>query len=144
MKRFPTFFHPLILAALLIGGGSLLTATAQQDAASPDAAQDDSTAMLRHVVMFEFKESSSEADVQKVVDAFRALPKKIPQIADFEYGTNNSPEGLNDGLTHAFLVSFKTEKDREIYLPHEAHKAFVEVLKPHLKKVVVIDYWADK
>jgi hypothetical protein len=99
--------------------------------------------LLRHVVMFKFKDASSDAEVQKVVDAFRALPEKIPQIHDFEYGTNNSPEGLADGFTHCFLVTFKSEEDRAVYLPHEAHKAFVEVLKPHLDKVMVIDYWAQ-
>ncbi|MFG0263746.1 MAG: Dabb family protein, partial [Rhodopirellula sp. JB055] len=78
------------------------------------------------------------------VDAFRNLPNEIPEIADFEFGTNNSPEGLNEGLTHCFLVTFESEEDREAYLPHPAHLAFVEVLKPHLEKVVVIDYWADK
>lgn len=107
----------------------------------PFAADDDGK-LLRHVVMFQFKESSSEKEVQQVVDAFRALPGKISQIADFEYGTNNSPEKLNDGLTHCFLVTFKTEKDREAYLPHTAHKEFVEVLKPHLEKVLVFDYWS--
>lgn len=100
--------------------------------------------LLRHVVMFQFKESSSEADVKGVVDAFRALPSKISQIADFEYGTENSPEGLAGGLTHIFLVTFKSEEDRAAYLPHPAHKAFVEILKPHLEKVTVVDYWATK
>jgi hypothetical protein len=41
-------------------------------------------------------------------------------------------------------VTFTSEKDREIYLPHPAHKAFVDVLKPYLDKVLVIDYWAGK
>jgi len=100
--------------------------------------------LLRHVVMFQFKDSSSETDVKTVVDAFRALPTKIPQIADFEYGTNNSPEGLAGGLTHLFLVTFKSEEDRTAYLPHAAHLAFVEVLKPHLENVTVLDYWASK
>lgn len=98
--------------------------------------------MLRHVVLFQFKETSSKEDVQKVVDGFRALKSKISQIADFEYGVNNSPEGLNNGLTHCFLVTFKTEKDRDEYLPHPAHKAFVDLLKPHLEKATVLDYWA--
>lgn len=100
--------------------------------------------LLRHVVMFQFKESSSTEDIAGVVEAFRALPGKIPQIADFEYGTDNSPEKLADGLSHCFLVTFKSEADREVYLPHPAHLAFVDVLKPHLEKVVVIDYWASK
>ena len=104
---------------------------------------DKSEKQLRHVVMFKFKDDSSEADVQKVVDAFRQLPSQIPQIASFEFGTNNSPEGLADGFTHCFLVTFKSEADREVYLPHPKHKAFVDVLKPHLAKVLVVDYWAS-
>lgn len=98
--------------------------------------------MLRHVVIFKFKETSSASDVKKVEDAFRALPGRIKEINAFEWGTNNSPENLAQGFTHCFFVSFKSEKDRETYLPHPAHKEFVEILKPHLDKVMVIDYWA--
>ncbi len=100
--------------------------------------------MLRHVVLFQFKSASSEADIQGVVDAFAALPSKISEIADFEYGVDNSPEGLSGGLTHCFLVTFNSEADRDAYLPHPAHQAFVEVLKPHLEKATVVDYWAKR
>jgi Stress responsive A/B Barrel Domain len=100
--------------------------------------------LLRHVVLFKFKDTSSAADIKKVEDAFRALPAQIKQIKSFEWGTNNSPENLNQGFTHCFFVSFASEKGREVYLPHPAHQAFVEVLKPHLDKVLVIDYWTDK
>tara|TARA_R110002095_G_scaffold61313_1_gene51894 strand:- start:485 stop:907 length:423 start_codon:yes stop_codon:yes gene_type:complete len=128
------------LVAIVAFAGAVLMVTSTR----PVAADSSDSKHLRHVVMFQFKDASSEQDVQKVVDAFRALPKKIPVIADFEFGTNNSPEGLEDGFTHCFLVTFKSEADREVYLPHEAHQAFVEVLKPHLEKVMVIDYWAGK
>ncbi len=58
------------------------------------AAKDEESKLLRHVVLFKFKDSASEADVKKVVDAFREnCLSKIPAVADFEYGTNNSPEG---------------------------------------------------
>jgi hypothetical protein len=100
--------------------------------------------LLRHVVIFKFKDSASAADIKKVEDAFCELPSKIKQIKAFEWGKNNSPENLNQGFTHCFFVSFASEKDREIYLPHPAHQAFVEVLKPHLDKALVIDYWAEK
>lgn len=103
-----------------------------------------STSSLRHVVLFSFKSTSSAADVKSVEDAFKKLPSQIKEIKDFEWGKNNSPEGINQGFTHCFLVTFTSEKDREVYLPHPAHKAFVEVLKPHLDKVLVIDYWAGK
>lgn len=102
----------------------------------------ESATMLRHVVLFKFKETSSEADVQKILAEFELLPKKIPQIAAFEWGTNNSPENLADGFTHCFFISFKSEKDRDAYLPHAEHLAFVDIVKPHLEKVLVVDYWA--
>ena len=120
----------------------LLAITSMQVAAVGSEAKSE-TKKLRHVVMFGFNVSSTEADIQHVVDEFAKLPSKIDSIVDFEHGVNNSPEGLNDGLTHCFLVTFADEAGREAYLPHPAHKAFVEVLKPHMAKAVVLDYWAE-
>jgi hypothetical protein len=100
--------------------------------------------MLRHVVLFKFKDSSTPAQVKEVEDAFRALPSKIKQIKSLEWGKNNSPEGLDQGFTHAFFVTFESEADRAIYLPHPDHKAFGKVLGPHLDKVLVVDYWTQE
>ena len=97
--------------------------------------------VLRHVVLFGFKETSSPEDVQKVVDAFKALPSKISEIKGFEWGINSSPEGLNQGLTHAFTLTFHSDADRDAYLPHPAHKEFGGIVGPHLDKVTVVDYW---
>lgn len=99
---------------------------------------------LRHVVLFKFKDESSPEEIQKVVDAFMELPDKIEIIQDIEWGTNNSPEGLAQGFTHCFFVTFASEEDRDIYLPHPEHKAFVDILGPHLDKVLVVDYWAKR
>lgn len=101
-----------------------------------------SDSLLRHVVLFKFKDGTSEKDIKKVEDAFSALPSKIPEILGYEWGLNNSPEGLEKGFTHCFFLSFKSEEDRAVYLPHPDHKAFGEVLGPHLDDVLVIDYWA--
>jgi hypothetical protein len=103
-----------------------------------------SNQVLRHVVMLKFKDGTSAADVKKVEDAFRALPSKIKEIQSLEWGTNNSPENLNQGFTHCFFLTFNSEQDRAVYLPHPAHKAFGDVLGPHLDKVLVVDYWANK
>jgi Stress responsive A/B Barrel Domain len=97
--------------------------------------------VLRHVVLFKFTDTSAPEDVKKIEDAFLGLPGKISQIKDYEWGTNTSPENLNQGLTHCFFVTFHSDKDRDDYLVHPDHQAFVEVLKPHLDKVTVIDYW---
>lgn len=99
-------------------------------------------APYRHVVLFKFKDNAAPAEVKKVEDAFLALEAKIPQIQDLEWGTNVSPEGLSNGFTHCFLVTFRSKSDLEIYLPHPDHKAFVGVLQPVLDKVLVVDYVA--
>ncbi|MBW3468599.1 Dabb family protein [Arthrospiribacter ruber] len=99
---------------------------------------------LRHVVLFKFKDEASEEDVQKVVDAFMALPDKIDEIKAIEWGTNNSPEGLDQGFTHCFFLTFASEEDRDAYLPHPDHKEFGSILRPHLDKVLVVDYWAKR
>ena len=101
----------------------------------------ESEKMLRHVVLFKFKDSSTPAQVKEVEDAFLALPSKIKEIKSLEWGTNNSPENLNQGYTHCFFVTFDSEEDRAAYLPHPDHKAFGAILGPHLDKVLVVDYW---
>lgn len=100
--------------------------------------------MLRHVVLFQFKADATPEQIKTVEDAFKALPSKIKEIKDLEWGTNNSPERLNEGLTHCFFVTFASEEDRATYLPHPDHKAFGAVLTPILQKVVVVDYWSNK
>jgi len=96
---------------------------------------------LRHVVLFKFKDSATAGDISTVEQAFSELPALIDEIKGYEWGINNSPEGLDKGFTHCFLMSFDSEADRSAYLPHPAHLAFVEVLKPHLDDVLVMDYW---
>lgn len=96
--------------------------------------------LLRHIVLFKFKKEVSAGDVDKIVTAFTNLPAEIQEIADYESGTNNSPEKLEKGFTHAFLVSFKTVKERDLYLPHPSHKKFVKLLGGKLDDVLVFDF----
>lgn len=132
MKRF-------LITALLTGLFTQVTAPL-----SPAAKAEQASPRLRHVVLFKWKADTSPEKVREIEQAFAALPTKIKTIVDFEWGTNNSPEGLAQDFTHCFFVTFSDEAGRSAYLPHPAHKAFVELMKPHLDKVLVIDYWAGK
>ena len=123
----------LVFALVLVASG-----------AKKPAEKDPSVGKLRHVVLFKFKDGTKAEDVKKVEDAFRALPSKIPTIKDFEFGTNNSPEGLANGFTHCFFLTFDDDAGRAVYLPHPAHKAFGGLLGPHLDKVLVVDYVVKK
>ena len=100
--------------------------------------------VLRHVVLFKFKDDVTKEQIQEIVDAFAALPEKIDTIVDFEMGTDVSVENKSKGLTHGFVVSFKTEKGRNIYLPHPAHQEFVKLVGPQLDDVLVFDFWASR
>ena len=124
-----------IVAAAFVCTGVLTNMQAQ--------AADDSK-VFRHVVLFKFKDGTTDEQVQEVVDAFRALKDKIDVIQDFEYGTDLSVENRSQGFTHCFFVTFADEKGRDTYLPHPAHKAFGALVGPRLDKVLVVDYWASK
>jgi hypothetical protein len=100
-------------------------------------------AILRHVVLFKFKKEAPESAVVEIEKAFAGLPAKIAEIKTFEWGTNNSPEGLDKGFTHCFVLTFESEADRDKYLPHPDHKQFGDLLSPWLEDVLVLDYWAQ-
>jgi hypothetical protein len=100
------------------------------------------TSVLRHVVSFKFKEDAPSAKIDEIVAAFEALPSKIAEIKGFEWGINNSPEGHDKGFTHVFLLTFHSEADRAVYLPHPDHQAFGALLGPYLEDVMVVDYWS--
>lgn len=99
-------------------------------------------APYRHVVLFKFKDEATAEQVHGIEKAFGELAKKIDTVKGYEWGTNVSPEGLNDGFTHCFFVTFADKEGLNVYLPHAEHQAFVAKLKPLLDKVCVVDYVA--
>jgi hypothetical protein len=96
---------------------------------------------LRHVVLFTFKATSTKEEVTNVTRTFNDLYGKVPEVKNMEWGLNMSPEHLDQGFTHCFVLTFGSEKDLASYQLHPAHKAFQEVLKPHMDKVFVVDYF---
>ena len=98
---------------------------------------------LRHVVCFKFKADATEAQIEALIDAFVELEDQIPEVKALEWGTNNSPEGLDKGMTHIFQLTFDNEAGRDIYLPHPAHQAFVEEHTGIVEDVVVVDYLVE-
>ena len=124
----------------------MLSFTAPTKMAQPLKANNIQTqdSVLRHVVLFKFKEGTTKAAIATVEESFNALPSKIKAIHSYEWGLNNSPEGLNKGFTHCYFLTFKTEEDRGIYLPHPDHKAFGAILTPYLEDVLVVDYWTHQ
>ena len=99
--------------------------------------------ILRHVVLFAFKADASAEQRQAIVRSFGRLPSDIAGIQAYEWGENVSPEGLNDGFTHCFVLGFASEAARDAYLEHPAHARFVSMLGACLERSLVVDYWAN-
>lgn len=127
--------YPVALVATIVCGGLLMAGATEGEKPGQ---------LLRHAVFFKFKESVTEEQIDEVVRAFAALPKKIDAIHDFEWGTDVSVENKSRGFTHAFLVTFRSKEGRDEYLPHPAHQEFVKLVGPRLEDVFVVDYWVKK
>lgn len=131
----------LLIATLFV---ALFTLSAVAAPGGKKKDKDKEKEKLRHVVAFKFKETASAADIAKVEEAFKGLKTKISQISKLEYGLNNSPEKHNKGCTHAWILTFKSEKDRDEYLVHPDHKEFGKLVGPFLADVFVVDFWAKE
>ena len=96
--------------------------------------------VLRHVVFFKFNPGTSDADIEKVRTAFQDLKNGIPTVRSIECGANVSPENLNQGFTHCFIVTFDDAQGRDTYLTHPVHQEFVKLAGPFLEQAMVIDF----
>jgi hypothetical protein len=100
---------------------------------------------VRHVVVFKYRPSASAAQISEVTAAFRALKDRIPGLVSFEHGKNHSPEKLDQGFTHVYLLTFTSVAARDAYLPHPEHKKFGELLSRLgvVESVFVVDFTAE-
>lgn len=96
--------------------------------------------MIHHIVLLSFRIETSAATRAELERGFVALSKQISEVQSLEWGVNVSPEGLGKGFSHCFRLSFASAADRDAYLPHPAHLAFIEKIKPCLADVLVVDY----
>ena len=111
---------------------------------------------VRHMVMFRYKKDAKTAQRAEVSGRFLHLaqdsrrPDGRPVVVSIETGFQNSGEGVEGGLQQAFLVTFRSEGDRNYYVGKPvvtdpaffdpAHEAFKEFAGPYLDKVMVFDY----
>ena len=92
---------------------------------------------MKHVVLCAFV---ADLDPTAIIADFASLATTVPSVQALEHGPNVSPEGLNDGFTHCFMVTFAGAAERDEYLVDPVHLAFVERFTPTLEKILVVDY----
>jgi len=128
-----------IIASVVCTG--CVSIQSKEDSAAAKAECQKPAKMLRHVVLFKFKDGTTPEKIKEVEKSFASLPGKIDVIKGFEAGTNVSVENRSEGFTHCFVVTFLNEDGRNTYLNHPAHNEFGKSLGGCLDKVLVVDYW---
>ncbi|KIW41474.1 uncharacterized protein PV06_07029 [Exophiala oligosperma] len=104
-----------------------------------------------HIVLFKLKSSLSDSEKKEFCDDMLGLKNtcihptsNTPYIVSSSGGADNSPEGVQGGLTHGFVVEFASSEDRDYYVSKDpAHQAFIKKNGPRFDDVRVIDYEKD-
>lgn len=95
---------------------------------------------IKHIVLLNFKKGTPDAKIQTIFRDLEALKKVIPGILDFSGGPYSSHEGLNQGYTHGFVMTFDSAAARDGYLPHPEHEKVKSAILPLVDGVVAFDY----
>jgi Stress responsive A/B Barrel Domain len=96
--------------------------------------------LVKHLGVFQFKEGVTAAQIEECFASMRGMVGQIPGLLDFACGAYDSAEGLNDGYTHGFIMTFASPQARDDYLPHDAHERVKKIVVPHLHRLVVFDF----
>ena len=97
-------------------------------------------AKIKHIALFKFKEGTTDKQVQQTLDELMELSENVPGIEDYVAGLNSSPEGLNKGYTHGFVMTFTDAAARDAYLPHPDHERVKATVLPLIEEVVIFDF----
>ncbi|MDH2429433.1 Dabb family protein [Sphaerisporangium sp. TRM90804] len=95
--------------------------------------------MFRHVVMFRFKEGTSEERKAELEARLRKLPGEISQIRRYDIGND---AGIAPG-NHEFVVvaDFDSADDYLVYRDHPVHQAVIaEAVVPIVADRVAVQY----
>jgi hypothetical protein len=96
--------------------------------------------MARHFGVFQFKEGVTAEEIEECFAEMRAMVGLIPGLLSMENGPYKSDEGLDDGYTHGFIMTFDSAASRDAYLPHPEHMKRVGLVQPKLERLVVFDF----
>ncbi|CAL9135386.1 unnamed protein product [Musa textilis] len=93
---------------------------------------------IRHLVLAKFKD---EAAVAELLQGLQKLVSEIDVIKSFEWGEDVlKDERLDQGFTHAFLLTFGSAEDLATYIKHPSHVAFGKAFRAAIDKILAIDF----
>jgi hypothetical protein len=95
---------------------------------------------VKHIALIKFKEGTSEEQTEGVFNNLLDITETIPGIEDYVSGPNSSPEGLNQGYSHGFIMTFTDAAARDAYLAHPEQERVKALLAPILDTMLVVDF----
>ncbi len=95
---------------------------------------------VKHFGVFQFKSDVSAEQIENCFSKLTGMVGQIPGLLEVIHGPYDSPEGLNDGFTHGFIMTFDSPAARDAYLPHPVHEAVKDQVLPYLERVIVFDF----
>jgi len=93
---------------------------------------------IEHIVLLEFHDAANETQRQDCLTAIAALYGKIPGILEMKTGKNVSNRAGK--ITHAAIVTLCDRQALIDYATHPAHLQVLDILKPHLRHISVVDF----
>ena len=96
--------------------------------------------MVKHIVLLRFKPKITEQQVEDAIRECGRLKELIAGITEFISGPYSSPEGANQGFTHAFITTFVDAASRDTYLPHPEHERVRDLLLSRVESVIAFDF----
>ena len=98
--------------------------------------------MIYHAVLLKMKPGVSQSKIDEIFRELAALKGLIPGLESFSGGPYSSHEGLNQGYTHGFIMTFRDAQARDAYLPHPEHERVKAIIVPNLDGVIAFDWEA--
>ncbi|MGA2177962.1 MAG: Dabb family protein [Verrucomicrobiota bacterium] len=95
---------------------------------------------VKHIVLLKFKDGTTEEQVGKFFEDVLDLSETVPGIDDYVSGTNCSPEGRNQGMTHSFIMTFSDIAARDAYIVHPEHERFKTMALTIVENMVIFDF----
>ncbi len=96
--------------------------------------------MLRHIVLFKLKDSSSEM-LQETKDRLMAMKGRIPELLDIRVGIDVLRSDRSYDLV--LETTFESIEAMRSYQVHPVHEEFVAFFKPNRDNTIVVDYMLE-
>ena len=94
--------------------------------------------VLRHIVLFAFKDSVTPAERAALLEAVRALRTKVPSLRSLELGENVSPARAQ-GYTHVLLETFDDRDGLAAYSSHPDHVPVGARIRDAASQLLAVD-----